>query len=530
MNLYKLNLADIPQLSSRDLAYVNEIAALRPFYKYPVQIDSFEDIIKHKSKERFDRQLLEKTLKQQYSSISTSKSVEDNIAFISDKNTYTVVTAHQPSLMTGPAYYFYKIFSVINLANQLSKKLSNYRVIPIFILGGEDHDFEEINHFSLYGKRFSWESDQKGSVGKFKLDAGFDAMLNDFFTVLGSSEASMEFKQEVQKFRDNSQTYGQFAFQLTNYLFKDLGLVVLDMSAPSLKAAFKSYILEEVIETPSYSHVENAQGALRKIKLKPQATAREINFFYTGDGGRNRLIKENGHYAVTNTEISFTQEELLSAITNRPEDFSPNVVMRPIFQESILPNLAYVGGGGEIAYWLERKSQFEHFNLNFPMLIRRNSGMVIDKGSLKKMSKLELSLHDLFAPEDFVINAFLSRKDQKNLDFDTELGSIDQVFQSIAEKASQFDATLKPKVLSEGKKIFKQTQQLASRVKRAAKQNEEVSISQIRNIKAKLFPGQGLQERKESFLGMYLKYGPEIFETLVPYFNPLEKSMVVMEE
>jgi len=530
MQLTKLNLSEIPQFSSRDKAYINEIDSLRPFYKYSVNVDSFRRVIQDKKEDNINRQLLVDTLSKQYVDIDTTDALKKNIALLKEENTFTIITAHQPSLMTGPGYYFYKIFSVLNLVQTLSKVHPDYNFIPTFISGGEDHDFEEINHFSLYGNVLSWESDQKGSVGKFDLDEGFESMFLELMHIIGDGESVQDLKQSVKDIKSKSKNYGQFAIRLTNLIFRDHGLVVADMSAPEFKRAFIPMIKKEIFDQPSVELVEATQSALEDTGLKSQAMARQINFFYTGNGDRLRIDQDGDDYFVVDSNIKFTRSELISEIEEHPENFSPNVVIRPLFQESIFPNLAYIGGGGEIAYWLERKSQFEEFGINFPMLIRRNSGMVIDKGSKKKMNKLGLSLDHIFFDTDTVISDYLASVSGDNLEFDQELMDIGDIFSRIASKAKAVDPTLESKMLAEGTKIAKQVDQLTSRVKRAAKHNEEIAVNQITSLKDKLFPNMGLQERKVSFLEIILKHGLTVINELVPAFDPLEKTMIVIEE
>lgn len=530
MQVTKLLLSNIPQFSARDKAYINEIERLRPFYKYAVDLKSFDQIIEDKKNDHTNRSILVDTVKNQYKHIDTTAAVQGNIQLLGEGNTFTIVTAHQPSLMTGPGYYFYKIFSVLNLVKKLSTEYSDYNFVPVFITGGEDHDFEEVNHFNLYGKKLSWESSQKGSVGKFKLDAGFDAMFETFLNIVGDGEMVQSFKIELQKIKSVSESYADFAVRLTNLMFKEQGLVVIDMSAVAFKKAFIPIIKKEIFDQVSVGLVESTQNALAEIDLKSQAMARPINFFYTGSGDRLRIEQDGADFTVVDTDLRFTRAELEDAIDANPEHFSPNVVMRPIFQEFILPNLAYIGGGGEIAYWLERKTQFEAFGLNFPMLIRRNSGMVIDKGSNKKMGKLGLSLNTIFKNSDTIISDYLASVSGDNLEFDQEIMDIGEIFSRIASKAKEVDPTLESKMLAEGTKIAKQVDQLTSRVKRAAKQNEETSVNQITKIKDKLFPSMGLQERKVCFLEVLLKSGVNSIDELIPSFDPLEKTMIVMTE
>jgi uncharacterized protein YllA (UPF0747 family) len=233
---------------------------------------------------------------------------------------------------------------------------------------------------------------------------------------------------------------------------------------------------------------------------------------------------------VLNTSICWTQEELFLELQEHPENFSPNVIMRPIYQEAIWPNIAYVGGGGELAYWLERKSQFEYFNVFMPVLIRRNSLMIISKSQIKHIEKLELNDTDIFREEYEIINQFLQSQTEFDINLEKEIASIDEVFKEIKSKAIEADPNLGPFAEAEQTRILKQLENIEGRIKRSIKKREETSVKQIKNLKTKLFPNNGLQERHDNFFQFYLTEGPSIFSKLIDVLNPLDKEFVVLCE
>jgi bacillithiol biosynthesis cysteine-adding enzyme BshC len=230
------------------------------------------------------------------------------------------------------------------------------------------------------------------------------------------------------------------------------------------------------------------------------------------------------------TDFRFSTAALKQEIHEHPERFSPNVVMRPVYQEAILPNLAYIGGGGELAYWLERKNQFEAFGLNFPMLIRRNSALWVDKASAKKLDKIGLHINELFGDTEALIKRFVKENTENEINLKDEKSAIEKILVQVSEKATEVDPSLKGKVLAENAKIMKSIENLEGRLMRAEKDRFEVSLNQIRKLKDKLFPGNGLQERQENFLSLYVKYGKDLFEILKDNLNPLEEGMVIFVE
>ena len=249
--------------------------------------------------------------------------------------------------------------------------------------------------------------------------------------------------------------------------------------------------------------------------------------FYMTDGQRARIEKEGGVYKVLDTNISFSEAEMEAEIESHPERFSPNVVIRPLMQEAILPNVAYVGGGGELAYWMERKSQFDAFGLFYPCLIRRNSLMILSKSQSAAIEKLGLQVEELFEKEDDIIRDFLQKQTDVELDLNEEISMITKAMSLIADKAEVIDPTLKPAVLAESSKIEKQIEQIESRIRRSLKKQEETQVNQIKNLKSKLFPGNGLQERTDNFLQYYVLFGPQIEQKLMEELNPLDKAFKV---
>ncbi len=527
MKIHKIPYFKVPLFANRDVKYILEDPALRPFYKYPASIEGFKEAIEDKGKEKIDRTTLVEVLLDQHSKVDTSAAVSQNIEKLRLDNTFTVVTAHQPSLFTGPLFYIFKIVSAINLAKSLSVAYPSFNFVPIFISSGEDHDFEEVNHLHLFGKKLVWESGENGPVGEMKT-ASLTSVLADLKKIIGESDAAAELFELIEKAHTKNPKYTDAAFELAHEFFKEEGLVVLNTNDAKLKRVFAPIIKEEILEQPSQSLVNQTIEQLTAVGFPAQATPREINFFYMGDQFRERIVEENGQFKVLNTNLVFSKEEMEKEIEAHPERFSPNVVMRPIFQEKILPNLAYIGGGGELAYWLERKSQFAHFGLNFPVLVRRNSAMWIDAGSAKRMEKLNLSIEDIWTDANELVRKYLNENAESEFSLSEEKIQLKAVFETIAQKTEKVDQTLVKTVWAEHSKAEKSIEQLESRLLKAEKQKHETAIQQIQNLKEKLFPGGSLQERYENFIPLYLKHGPDFKRILLENFDPLEKQFVLI--
>lgn len=529
MQITKIAFQNIPQLAAKDIAISQADTSIQPFLKYAANMDEFPHVIADKIKDNTDRELLVSVLKTQYKGVATSDKVKHNIEQLGLSNTFTLTTAHQPSLFTGPLYYIYKIISTIRLADELTTRYPDYNFVPVFVSGAEDHDFEEINHARIYGKTLEWQSNELGSVGQFSSENVLPT-IDELAQILGDSDQALEIISNLRHAYTQHPTHGMATFAFVNHLFQHLGLVFLDMSAQSLKAAYRPVIKEEIFEQSSQPLVNNKQQEIIAKGFNSQAHARAINFFYLSEHGRKRIERFEGGFQVIDTPLQFTETEMDDLINQHPERFSPNVILRPLYQEWILPNLAYIGGGGELAYWLELSEVFEHFKVNYPMLIRRNSALWIDKGSQKKLDKLGISVTEIFEHEDILNKKYVAQNTTASLDLQAEIEQIEHIYQQISQKFEQISPSLVKSVQGETNRQLKAVKQLETRLIREEKKKHETALNQIKNVKEKLFPNNSLQERKDNFLPFYIKYGQSYFNHLYHALHPLEEGFVVISE
>ncbi|MDP4913952.1 MAG: bacillithiol biosynthesis cysteine-adding enzyme BshC [Saprospiraceae bacterium] len=209
---------DIPQLSSKDKAYSTGNQHLKPFYKHAVNIDTFQQVVSDKSTQDIPRKLIVEVLKEQYASLPTSEETLKNIDSLLEPNTFTIITAHQPVLFTGPLYYIFKICSTLNLCKQLNAYYPSNHFVPLFINGAEDHDFEEINHAFLFNKKLTWEQDKGGSVGKLNSNT-LDIVLSELKNLLGDSTEAEEIYRLVHVAYTENDLYQQPSSSLVNAIY-----------------------------------------------------------------------------------------------------------------------------------------------------------------------------------------------------------------------------------------------------------------------------------------------------------------------
>lgn len=524
-----LSFSLIPQLSKTDLAYAMGDADLAPFYRWKPEAKSFAALVEaRRAASDVPRTDLAAVLQKQYAALPRQEAVERHIAALAQPDTYTVVTAHQPSLFLGPLYFIYKAISTINLAQAIGKQTGKH-VAPVFVLGSEDHDLEELNHATLYGKKIVWAPGETGAVGNMRTGS-LRQPLEELRAILGDSDAARHWYERVEKACLGAENFAGATQALLHDLLGRFGLVVLNMSDPALKRHFIPVLRDELLHQTSSRIVGDTIARLNALGFKTQAVPRDINLFYLEPGSRERIVLEDGMYKVLNTGRTFTPEAILEEVEQHPERFSPNVVLRPLYQEMILPNLAYVGGGGELAYWLERKDLFEHFKAPFPMLVRRNSVLWLDRDALKRLAKFGLPPTRLFEDTDSLVRAFVSMHAAAEVNLHHEIVDLQHLFDRLAGKAAAIDPTLEKAVRADEVKFRGALEQWQSRLVRAEKQKHETSLNQLRALKEKLFPGNGLQERTENVLPFLLKYGEHFLDVLINNLDPMESGFVLLED
>jgi bacillithiol biosynthesis cysteine-adding enzyme BshC len=525
----KVSLSETGQFSKLIIDYINKDKKLSSFYKYEPTLDAFKQAIADKSKEQVDRKLLVNVLKNQYERLAIHPQVTFNLLL--EENTYTVCTGHQLCLFTGPLYFIYKIISTINLAERLKKQYPSNNFLPVYWMASEDHDFEEISSINLFGKKVRWNNNEgTGAVGKLSTKTLLP-VLEELKAIMGESAEATDLLTLFTTAYANHPNLADATRYLVHQLFSAYNLLIIDADDPELKESFSKIIKDDILNNTNYELVNNNIAGLQKIGVKTQVSPREINCFYMVDTIRERieLNSISKSYSIINTAIEFTKEELNAELKKHPERFSPNVVLRPLYQEKILPNLAYVGGPGEIAYWFEFKAMFDHHGISFPILMPRNFALLTDEKLNQQINKTGFSINDLFIDTDLLVKKYVSRNAQVNLSLQEEEKKLTNVYTEISEKALAIDATLKGSVEAEAQKAINALKNIESKLMRSEKQKQETGINQIKKIKEKLFPENSLQERYDNFIPYYLKLGKQFIPLLKENFDPFDFELLLLE-
>jgi bacillithiol biosynthesis cysteine-adding enzyme BshC len=507
--------------------YLDQKTNLQPLYNRFPTLENFEKQILEKQANFDDtsRKTLVTVLQKQYLNIETSALTNQNIQALSNTNTFTVTTGHQLNLFSGPLYFLYKIISTINLTTELKAKYPTYQFVPIYWMATEDHDFEEINYFNFKGKKFHWNRESTGPVGRLSTE-GLDEFLEIFALEMGSSLNANALKKLFEDAYINHDNLADATRHLANALFGINGLVILDGDSQDLKRNFIPFIKEELLNQSSHSLVLETAEKLKDYTI--QVNPREINLFYIEDNLRERIVFENNTYKVNHTKIEFSQTEILALLQNHPEKFSPNVIMRPLYQEVILPNLCYIGGGGEIAYWLELKAFFASAKVTFPMLLLRNSVLLATEKQAKKADKLDLIWANLFSKQVDLINSKTKQLSEFPIDLTNLKEQLQKQFETLNKIVLQTDASFSGAVKAQEVKQNKGLENLEKRLLKAQKRKLSDILERITDLQNELFPNHSLQERQANFSEFYLENGTNLIPILFQKLKPLENNFEII--
>ena len=449
------------------------------------------------------RKLLKKSLIKQYEKIDCSTKIIENINQLNNENTFTVTTGHQLNIFTGPLYVIYKIISTINLAEKLKKKYPNKNFVPIYWMASEDHDFDEIKSFYLYGKNYTWDIKTSGAVGDID-----PKKIKNLFKKIPEKISLFE-----KAYLNNSKLSNSVLYYM-NELFGKYGLIILDANNKSYKNLFLKIIQDDIVN----NSIKNVQSKSSKINL---VHIRKINFFYLKNNLRERIIKEKNKYKINNTLISFSEKEIINEINSNTEFFSPNVIMRCLYQQSIIPNIAYIGGPTEVEYWLGFEDFFKFYNIPFPIILPRNFVTIVNNKIKSKLKKLNIKLSDIFKNKNELEKIILENQSKNKFDLINEKLNIGKQIEKIIDKSKKIDKSLNGKILAFKKKTINEINSLEKRLIKEEKKNHQKSLNELDKIISKLFPDNILQERKENFLNYYLS-DKNFIDTLIKNLDPLK--------
>ena len=512
------------------LDYLDHAESVRSFYQHTPSLQGIQKAIAERQSFSTNRKVLVGELKKQYGSVEQNDAVKKSIESLLSENTFTITTAHQPNIFTGPLYFIYKILHAIKLSEYCKASLPQYNFVPVFYIGSEDADLDELGHFYLNGEKVIWNTKQTGAVGRMKIDKELLKLISQLEGQLSVLPYGKEILPVIKDCYKEGILVQDATFKLINTLFGEYGLVVLIPDNAALKKQAAKIFEDDLLNETASEVVEQTADKLQAAGYKLQANPREINLFYLNDGMRERIVRIKDKFVTHDSRLTFDETEIPSELSEHPERFSPNVILRGIYQEIILPNLVYIGGGGEIAYWLQLKDLFGFYKIPYPVLILRNSFLVIEKKWQERISKLGFATEDFFLPEQELMNRLVARETKNEIKLNGNFTDADKLYESLKKQAVAVDATLGKHVEALRMQSIYRLQELEKKMLRAEKRKFTDQQRQIHTIKENLFPKNGLQERIDNFMYYYAKWGKDFIHKLYQHSLALEQEFVILEE
>ena len=498
------------------------------FVQYAPNVEEgYRSAIEGRKKYPINRTLLFDVLTKQYSNLPQEKAVNDKLALLKKDTTFVVTTAHQPNLFTGPLYFFYKIIHAIQLATSLKATFPDYDFVPVYYMGSEDADLDEVGAFNLDQKKCQWVTKQTGAIGRMQVDdalLGLLKQLESYWSILPQGHKALEIlKNAYQK----GNTISEATLSFVHAFFGSKGLLVLQPDDTALKAAFIPVMEKELLTSFSHETIQPTIAALSK-DYHVQSEGRSINLFYLKDSIRARIEKQGEQFIVVDTDIQFTEKEIIAELHQYPERFSPNVILRGVYQETILPGVVFVGGGGELAYWMELKNLFQQLGVHYPLLQLRNSFLLIRQKQSDQWAAMQFEEQDLFKPILELEVAYVKKHATQALDLQDQINNLSTLYSTIKNEVLKVDTTLGTHADNLAQQAKAKLLALEKKMVRAEKRKQSVDIQRIHRIKKELFPQDNLQEREEHFSRWVGQFDLSWIDTIMEHSTGLESRFRII--
>ncbi len=471
--------------------------------------------------------------------------VAENIELLESPDTLAIVTGQQTGVLDGPLYTFYKAFTAVELARSLRERFPGQSFVPVFWLETEDHDLEEILSVQVLNGEGKLESIRYMPAAlaaspdvQWRKQAGptmlEEAPLLEFFEKLRSALQGTDFSAEVfdlmQRCYAPSATFAQaFASLLLCYFAED-GLLIMDANSKELKSLSKDLFRREIETSPQLSEKIVLQSVKVEETYHAQIKPRALNLFYVDESGDRLPMMEREKTAGSDREFffkgsrqTFTLAALLLALEEHPERFSPNVVMRPLYQDTLLPTAAYIAGPGEMAYFAQLRPAYEWAALPMPLIHPRVTATLIEERLERVFDKFHIAPEDILSDAHGQNTALLDTMIETELAprFEKVLTEMDASLESLRQNVSQADPTLDGALTSLKGKVLTAVRDFEGKTLAAERKRHATTKAQLDKVLAALLPSGELQERKLNLVYFLNKYGPKFFEMVKQLLRPV---------
>jgi len=470
-----------------------------------------------------DRIKVSDALKEFNNQFEPSETTLLNIEKLRDPSTLAVVTGQQMVLYGGPVYTVLKTLTAIQLAKKYEKEL-NRPVVPIFWLADEDHDVEEISQFGLMNRDEMIEcSASFEEPGKRVSQYSLKEVHQQLRTCVKNGLIDTDFSKKLWDILDSSYNEKHSVVKAFGLLMRKLfgkhGLILAGSNDEILKSISKNALTKCVSRAEDIAdRLRENTKTLEKLGYRGQVHLNNSNLFYISDNGQRVKIQYDGEiWFIDNSETRWSPNELIRDINENPNRFSPNVFLRPILQDRIIPTLSYVAGPGEIAYYAQMSGIYDYFDQTMPQIVPRFSVTLIESSVERIMEKLPFGLDDYNKRIEDLESEYINQTDQPDLE--KIFGDWKQRINTITEEKKgiigEIDPTLKNTAGKASSTYFSELDKLKGKLYKSLKQQEKTQLERILKIQSNLFPNGNLQEREIAFIYYLNKYGTELFDDIL---------------
>ncbi len=523
-----INFAELPGQHQLYTDYLYNFEKVKFYYKYNFRDkEEYIKLFKKRADLQIEtRNLISQILLRQYSGKEISEKTSENISLLKEKKTLAVVTGQQLGILGGPLYTFYKIITAIKLCNNLNERYDDFSFVPVFWLEGDDHDFEEVKSINIIDennnlKKISYEDEvpedeNKGSVGFLKLNSYINRFFDELNIVLRDTEFKNEIMSKLKSFYSEGRTFKDAFRDLLAWTFDSYGLVIFDPQDEEVKKILKPIFKKEISDFRTHTEKLVNISAKLEEEYHAQVKVRPVNLFYHTDEGRYLIEPVENEFRLKRKRKKFTYDELINLIENEPAKFSPNVLLRPIAQDYLLPTAFYVGGPSEVSYFAQVMPLYSIYQIEPPIIFPRSSATLVEKSISSVLEKYNLTITDVFIESDKLKDKVIETISPNSLDeiFNRTSTEIELIFDKLKEQLFEFDKTIADASTKYRQKTNYYLDELKSKALEAQKKKHEVTLRQIDKLSAALYPGTNFQERELNFVYFAYRYGIDLIGKL----------------
>jgi len=521
-----VSFACIPKTSALFLDYLYDFAKVQSFYTCPFSLEQFKRESVAPAFPDVDHRLrLCEILQDQNRAFGAGTRTLENLERLKEDDCLAVVTGQQVGLFTGPAYTIYKALTAVKLAAHYACR--GIKTVPIFWMATEDHDIAEVNHCDLVDgesvlSQVRYEAgleDLQKSVGKVIFSDAIEKARSQFLEALPNSEFRQQIATILTASYHPGNSFARAFGQVMSALFANYGLILVDPQDDRLKQLVKP-VFERVLSDGQEVQARVVERSQRLIAAGYQAQVlvdEEASLLFVEDGGKRRaLVRENDLLKIKGDNSSLSLEELLRWARQSPEKISPNVLLRPVVQDYLLPTLTYVAGPSEIAYLAQAAPLYEFLGGKMPLIFPRTSFSVVEKKTGKALERYRLDLCDLFQGAEAVMKMIIEKTLDQTLSrkFDEIDQAFDQKLAELEEPLKKIDQTLAEALKTTRQKVQYQVAHLRTKFVHAETRHNDIVTKQIEKALSILYPQKSLQERRLSIFYFLSRYGMDFLAQL----------------